>query len=111
MNTDQSTIPELIAELSKRLSERGAWAEVDNLRQRTTAERVGRLTVASVAQETGIPAELIMGRGRSARVYKARAVAMTAMYQAGYSSPEIGKFFGRDHGAVLHAVKRVKQEG
>ena len=36
-----------------------------------------------------------------------RAIVFKRLYDLGYSTPRIGKFFGKDHATVLHACNTV----
>lgn len=53
--------------------------------------------------------EAIRSAERSRPVSDARAVAMTAARETGLSLPAIAEQFGKDHGSVLHAVRRTAE--
>ena len=106
---------DLIAELHARQAAAEAelaallqWRAPDGVSQ--SCRDSGVTTVAAVADAFGLRSAVIMGRGRTPKVSKARAVAMAGMHQAGFSLVEIGRFFDRDHGTVLHALKTVKSQ-
>lgn len=112
-NLDRFSSCELIAELHQRQAAAEAelaallqWKAPDGVSQ--SCRDLGVSTVQSVADGFGLRSAVIMGRGRTPKVAKARAVAMAGMHQAGFSLAEIGRFFDRDHGSVLHALKTVK---
>lgn len=68
------------------------------------------LAVWETAEHYGIAVEVLLGRTRMARIAEARHVAMYLCRRAtGASLPAIGRRFGRDHTAVLHAVRRIEQ--
>ena len=50
----------------------------------------------------------IRGPFRQARIAHPRQEAMRIMYEAGYSTPRIGRFFRRDHTTVLHGVRAAR---
>jgi len=51
-------------------------------------------------------------RHRSGTLFDARLRqrAMVEIYQGGYEPKEIGDFFGRNKGTVVHAVKKSQQK-
>ena len=62
--------------------------------------------VRQVAEARRLPLERVMGRDRHAIVVRARQAAMARLRaEFGDSYPKIGRFFGRDHSTVLHAVR------
>lgn len=64
-----------------------------------------------VSRECGIPASHIMSRWRKTRVVRARAIlSYVAHIHFNLSLPRIGRFIGRDHSSVLHAVQTVTQQ-
>lgn len=76
---------------------------------RVLSQRTRDAIVGKVAKRTGTPARAILSRSRTADVFAARARAMRALRAMGYSFPEIGRAFGRDHATVMHAVRKVAQ--
>lgn len=72
---------------------------------RTLSEATRDAIVCKVAKRTGVPARAIVSRSRTDEVFAARARAMRALRAMGYSFPQIGKAFGRDHSTVIHAVR------
>jgi hypothetical protein len=65
--------------------------------------------IAAAAQAFGTSPEAIVGSERSRTVSDARAVAMTVARQSGLSFPAIAEQFNKDHGSVIHAVRRTSQ--
>ncbi|HMR51212.1 MAG TPA: helix-turn-helix domain-containing protein [Amaricoccus sp.] len=53
----------------------------------------------------------LLGRTRRAPLVRWRAFFMAAAYRAGFSSPEVGRAFRRDHTTVLAAVRRAEGRG
>ena len=64
----------------------------------------------ATAQEFGIGAEQILGRGRTARVAQARQVVMYLLVEElGMSPTETGRFLsGRNHSTALHGAGRIR---
>lgn len=69
--------------------------------------REGR--VPAIIEETagyfGVSVREIMGRSRSKSVASARKEAMRKVRELGFSYPEIGRMFGRDHTTVVSACR------
>lgn len=107
MNLSEATTEELITELTSRLRTDCETLRCGTVTYRKSAPAAGEQIVEVVAREFGVSEGMIMGRMRSKRVSRARQVAMSGMWMAGYSYPDVGRFFGRDHGTVMHAVKRT----
>ncbi|MEM6916211.1 MAG: chromosomal replication initiator protein DnaA, partial [Verrucomicrobiota bacterium] len=62
-----------------------------------------------VAEHYDIEGEVLTGKGRTKRVAEARHVAMFLIREmTDLSLTDVGASFGRDHGTVIHAVKKVK---
>lgn len=112
---DRSAIAELTAAL-----------EVEQLRSlvATLAVQVGQVMPAAAASGPaavcelainasaplfGVTPEDIRSPQRSRPISDARAVAMTAARENGLSLPAIAEQFGKDHGSVIHAVRRTQQ--
>ena len=70
---------------------------------------VCELAINASAPMFGTTPEAILSAERSRPVSDARAVAMTAARQAGLSLPAIAEQFDKDHGSVLHAVRRTAE--
>lgn len=78
--------------------------------------RVGRKSsvkhvMAVVTEHCGVSIEdiLICTRGRK-EIIKPRQIAMALAYElCGISLPKVGRFFGRDHTTVMHAVKQARK--
>lgn len=65
--------------------------------------------VSRAASLYGCTAEDIFGKGRSQTVAEARKVSMyAARERLGWSYPELGRAFLRDHSSVMSAVESVK---
>ena len=77
-----------------------------NARSGLTADAVLR----AAAQEFGIGAEQILGRGRTAAVAQARQVVMYLLTEElGMSPTETGRFLsGRNHSTALHGASRIR---
>ena len=73
----------------------------------STAAHV-RPTLSLAAQSWGVPVDSLTSRGRSQSVADARALAMWMVRRTfGYSYPELGRIFGRDHTTCIVAVRKV----
>ena len=59
-----------------------------------------------VAERHDLAPEAIRGPRRFKRFVIARQEAFAVMHAAGWSYPNIGRFFQRDHTSVLHGVRR-----
>ena len=64
--------------------------------------------VMRVSLNLNISRKLIMSRDRHEEIVNARHVIWYALYLRGYSLTSLGRMFKRHHGAILHAVKRVR---
>jgi chromosomal replication initiation ATPase DnaA len=62
--------------------------------------------VEDAAREAGCSVAVILGHQRRIEAVRARWRAMRRAYDAGYSLPQIGRVFNRDHSTVLHAVRK-----
>ena len=62
--------------------------------------------IARVATEHGYSPADILGRDRHAHVVKARHSAMLEARRLGFSYPELGRAFKRDHTTVMHAIEK-----
>lgn len=70
---------------------------------------VCELAINAAAPMFGTTPEAILSGERSRPVSDARAVAMTVARQAGLSLPSIAEHFNKDHGSVIHAVRRTAE--
>lgn len=70
---------------------------------------VCELAINAAAPLFGVTPEEIRSPQRSRPISDARAVAMTAARETGLSLPSIAEEFGKDHGSVIHAVRRTQQ--
>lgn len=105
-----SEIPtaDLLREIAGRISRASAPYVLDPTERGELIQAWGAQIVREVASSFGVSVSHIMGRVRSERIAKARQVAMAGLWQLGFSSPEVGKFFSRDHATILHAIKRTR---
>ena len=70
-----------------------------------------QLIMQAVANYYCIPVEQITSNKRSKDTVQPRQVSMYLVRDLlGYSLPEIGKVFKRDHTTVLHAVDKIKNQ-
>ncbi|KLU62223.1 chromosomal replication initiator protein DnaA [Peptococcaceae bacterium CEB3] len=75
---------------------------------RQEAAPVPRNVIRVASQVTGIPAEEILGSRRVAPLVEARHLAMYAVREiCGSGYAEIGRIFGKEHGAVIRACRSV----
>jgi hypothetical protein len=70
---------------------------------------VCELAINAAAPMFGTTPEAILSAERSRPVSDARAVAMTAARETGLSLPVIAEHFNKDHGSVIHAVRRTAE--
>ena len=70
---------------------------------------VCELAINAAAPMFGTTPEAILSAERSRAVSDARAVAMTAAREVGLSLPAIAEHFNKDHGSVIHAVRRTAE--
>jgi len=70
---------------------------------------VCELAINAAARMFGTTPEAIRSSERSRPVSDARAVAMTAAREVGLSLPVIAEHFDKDHGSVIHAVRRTAE--
>lgn len=62
--------------------------------------------IAQTAQRYGVEPAMILGRNRARVASIPRQAAMAAVREAtGYSLPQIGRIFKRDHTTVLYAIR------
>jgi hypothetical protein len=70
---------------------------------------VCELAINAAAPMFGTTPQAILSAERSRPVSDARAVAMTAARETGLSLPAIAEHFNKDHGSVIHAVRRTAE--
>lgn len=70
---------------------------------------VCELAINAAAPMFGTTPEAILSAERSRPVSDARAVAMTAAREVGLSLPAIAEHFNKDHGSLIHAVRRTAE--
>jgi chromosomal replication initiation ATPase DnaA len=63
--------------------------------------------VEDAAREAGCTVAQMLGRQQAAFIAHARQRAMRRAWEEGYSAPEIGAAFRRDHTTVLYAAGRL----
>lgn len=75
----------------------------------SVAPRVERASmhaiVAAVSERTGVSQRDILGTSRVRPIAKARQAAMALCREQGFSLPQIGQVFRRDHTTILHACR------
>lgn len=65
--------------------------------------------VRAVAREYELPGVVLMGRRRDRNIVEARQVAMYALRdQLGMTYAQIGRYFEKEHGTVIHACEQVE---
>lgn len=65
--------------------------------------------VARIAALYGIDLEALLGRARSKTLAEARSVAMwAARHRLGWSFPELGRAFDRNHTTIMYNVGEVE---
>lgn len=72
--------------------------------QRLSMIRIGR----GVAKATGVAVPDLKGICRKKRFVEARHIAFFIASQQGFSTPQIGRFFCRDHSTVLHGISACR---
>lgn len=78
----------------------------DDARVHAELTRMNLLSlVKDVASSFLVPYGVILGRGRTKRVSAARQEVWARMYECGFSLPEIGFMFGRDHTTILYGIR------
>ena len=75
----------------------------------TCPAAVCELAASAAAEAFGTTPEAILSSERTQNVSDARAVAMTVARETGLSLPAIGQHFNKDHGSVIHAVRRTSE--
>lgn len=68
------------------------------------------LAILEIAEEvsdaTGIPVGVLTGENRAKYIAHARQLAYYIAHREGFTLPEIGRVFRRDHTTVLHGVRQ-----
>lgn len=59
-----------------------------------------------ITNEFGLTLAELRGRGRSGFLCNARFEAFARCRALGYSTPEIGRFFNRDHTSVMYGLRK-----
>ncbi|HEX3147003.1 MAG TPA: helix-turn-helix domain-containing protein [Gemmataceae bacterium] len=62
-----------------------------------------------VAERYRVPIKALRGPSRIKNVAWARQVAMRVAREAGFSFPQIGTYFNRDHSTVMHSCSKVAE--
>lgn len=83
---------------------------------RTTAEHLGITrsegpigrVVTAVSAHYGVSVAELMGRGRQSELALPRHVAMFMAVEVGFAKSAVGRFFDRDHGTVISALRKVQ---
>ena len=69
-----------------------------------------RQIAAAVAAEYGVPAAEMAGHDTRRAFSVPRQEAMRRAWEAGFSTPQIGRVLGgRDHSTVMHGIKRARE--
>ncbi len=106
------TIGQILAE---RATTRARLTEATRVaRLKRQMDNVGVLAiVADVAEKHNCTVADIMGRDLSKPIIRARheAIAEVAKQRPAFSTPRIGRLFGRDHSTVLHVLQKLKVPG
>lgn len=62
-----------------------------------------------VSRFSAIPEADILGPSQRQPIARARQFAMFKAVEAGITTTEVGRFFGRDHSTVTHACQRMRE--
>lgn len=111
MNLADATTEDLIQELALRIgggkrAKDYAWHRASCL----AITREGPVVVQQAADRHYLLPSEIMGRSRVAEISLARQEAMVELRRRGFSLEQVAGFFQRDHGTVIHAIKRLKNK-
>lgn len=83
----------------------------DILREEGKSQVTNDSILKEVSETTSVSTEDLLSRKRTANVAFARQTCMyLGRVLTKHSLVEIGRFFERDHGTVIHAVRKVEQE-
>lgn len=116
----------LVADLQRQVADLTAWRdeviEKEAARDAAAQEKTRRFTpmdrptmrMRDIAEAVAIANHLtlseITGPDRRFKVAHARQRAFLLCHRAGFSTPQIGRFFGdRDHTTVLHGIARAEK--
>lgn len=101
---DAQEVVELIAELARKLRVRAAVSSVPDA---GSVRRPWRPIISAVAFENGMGIDALL-RGRRRDYINARTELYRKLRAEGYSYPEIGRFVGREHSTIMHALGVTK---
>jgi chromosomal replication initiator protein len=65
--------------------------------------------IRDLSAASGFTFDELIGPGRAYALSRVRQYGMLLAYRAGYSTPQIGAAFKRDHTTVLHGLKAAKR--
>lgn len=73
--------------------------------------RISALTICrAVSRQEGVSVhDILVSRKRTKPVAMARHEAIYRMREKGFSLPQIGRVFGRDHTSILNSIRRAEQ--
>lgn len=104
IHTTNERTDSLIAEISERQFSEGMpiW--------KRPRQKVNDI-IREVAEQTGIPAEMLVGESQKRKVVAARwrAIAEVEFRRPDLSSAQIGRYFNRDHSTILTILKKVSR--
>lgn len=105
--TDQTREPDQPDQVSTRveLPKEGPPKVANGITISKIPPRQSRVIIETVAEKHGMSVDDIMARSRKDRIVAARHEAFYLLREAGYSFPQIGRFFGgMDHTTALHGA-------
>lgn len=93
-----------------RLSSTAAAEQIEGRAPALIAKTVRRMAdiAAEVATENLLTVPAIRAPSKLAAIAHPRQEAMLRMIEAGFSTPQIGRFFGKDHTTVIHGARAAK---
>lgn len=65
--------------------------------------------VKDVAREFGLTIDTLIGRSLEPKICRVRQIIWYRAHAEGYSLPQIGKVFGRDHTTIMHGIRNEKK--
>lgn len=99
---------QLVLELAVRRRRHRAAAEMLNLRRDLPGIPDGaRAIIGEIADEHQVAISDLMGVRSTQKLSLARWVIWSRLRDRGYSSPQIGRIFNRDHTTVVHGWQRL----
>lgn len=110
---DDATVASVLARLDRRglyelAHTLASHIDLEKPLRRTQGTRPDLQVIArEVARFYDLPADALLARGRSPRVSQARSTMYRVARLAGWSTPAIGAFVGRDHTTVVTCSRRV----